>query len=303
MNPSSSRTSWLTELWTWLATLSGIGYLFTAYSVSRWLTRTSPDCSNPDLPDWSWENVECHAADGVRLAGWAASPGAPRATVVLFHGLRGNRGRMRSRMAFLLKAGYRCVAFDHRGHGESGGRWTSFGYHESRDVQAVLDFVRARWPEQPHAVLGVSMGGAALCFAARHVRGCQAVILESVYHDLESAFRNRVGIDYPAWFNRFRSGVIWVTERRLGLRLPDLAPALHVHELTPAPVLLLTGSDDPHAPPEDVSRLHSLCSEPRELRIIPGAGHDDIMEKAGDHYRGLVLDFLSRTLPPALGAS
>lgn len=296
MNPSSNRSSWITELWTWLATLSGVGYLFTAYTVSRWLTRTSPDRSSPDLPDWTWENVECQTADGVRLAGWTASPPDPHATVVLFHGLRGNRGRMLSRMAFLLEAGYRCVAFDHRGHGESGGRWTSFGYHESRDVQAVLDFVHARCPDEPLAVLGVSMGGAALCFAAKHVRGCQAVILESVYHDLESAFRNRVGVDYPAWFNRFRSGVIWLTERRLGLRLPDLAPALHVHELNPAPVLLLTGSDDPHAPPEDATRLHSLCGEPRELHIIPGAGHDDIMVKAADHYRGLILDFLRRTL-------
>ena len=34
---------------------------------------------------------------------------------------------------------------EHRLHGESGGRKSSFGYHEGRDVAAVLNLVRDRW--------------------------------------------------------------------------------------------------------------------------------------------------------------
>src|SRR5579864_7177096 len=148
---SASRASWLTDIWTTLAAASGVGYLATAYSVSRWLTRTTRKCPvrPAETQGLIWEDLECRTEDGLRLAGWLATPPRPRATVALFHGLRGNRGLTLGRINFLADAGYRCVAFDHRGHGHSDGRWTSFGYHESRDVNAVLDFIDQRWPRQP----------------------------------------------------------------------------------------------------------------------------------------------------------
>jgi pimeloyl-ACP methyl ester carboxylesterase len=230
------------------------------------------------------------------LSGWVVTPAQPRATVALFHGLRDNRSKMLNRIAFLTAAGYRCVAFDHRGHGLSQGRKTSFGYFESLDAAAVLDFVRRSWPHQAHAALGVSMGAAALCFSAGRARHCQAVILESMYHDLAGAFQGRLGRGYPPWFSRFRRGIIWVTERRLGVRLAQVAPVRHVQELAPAPVLLITGSEDPHAPPDDVERLHEACAGPREFAVIPGAGHADVCETGAASYHQLVLNFLQRRL-------
>jgi alpha-beta hydrolase superfamily lysophospholipase len=304
---SAPRASWFTGLWTSLATASGIGYLATSYTVSRWLTRTSrgepfrPETS----PGWHWEDVECRTADGLRLAGWLVTPPQPRATVALFHGLRGNRGRTWSRIAFLAEAGYRCVAFDHRGHGQSDGRLTSFGFYESRDVAAVLDFIDRRWPGQPRVGLGISMGAAALCYSSGRAREWNALILESMYHDLGKAFQSRVGSSYPSWFKRFHRGVIWITERRLGLRLAELAPIHHISKLAPTPVLLLTGSEDPHAPPEDIQELFDRCQEPREIRLVAGAGHEDVCEHGGAYYQELILDFLERRLfpPPALRAA
>jgi hypothetical protein len=53
--------------------------------------------------------------------------------------------------------------------------------------------------------------------------------------------------------------VIWVTERRLGLRLSELAPTHYVSNLARSSVLLLTGSEDPHAPPEGIQKLVENC--------------------------------------------
>lgn len=291
-------SSWLPDLLARLAVASGVGYVATAYSVSRWMTKATPGRprrtpSDQGLP---WEHLSCRTVDGQRLAGWVVTPPTPRATVVLFHGIRNNREQTLDRTAFLSAAGYRCVAFDHRAHGESTGRRTSFGYHESRDVQAVLDLVRQCWPNQPCAALGISMGAAALCYAAEHTRQLSAVILESVYHDIATAFRSRIGTRYPAWFHRFSHGVIWVTERRLGLRLHQLAPVGYVGQLAPAPVLLLTGTDDPHAPPEDAQRLYDRCEGPRELWLVPRASHRDVFEVGGLVYQERILAFLARWL-------
>jgi alpha-beta hydrolase superfamily lysophospholipase len=221
------------------------------------------------------------------------TPTAARATIVLFHGVHQNRAQTLGRTAFLVAAGYRCVAFDHRAHGESTGRRTSFGYHEGRDVAAILDLVRENWPRQPCAALGISMGAAALCYAADVVRGCAAVVLESLYHDVASAFASRLA-GYPPWFQRLSRGAIWVTERRLGLRLAQLTPAEHIGGLAPTAVLLLTGADDAHAPPTDARRLHERCGGPRELCIVPHAGHRNLFETGGQLYRQHVLEFLER---------
>src|SRR6266852_4541012 len=293
---TESKSSWLPEVLTTLAMATGVGYLAVAYSVSRWLTRPTPrpPKTTPSDLGLTWEPLQCRAADGIRLAGWLVEPRRPLGNVALFHGLRHKREKMLGRIAFLTAGGYRCVAFDHRAHGESSGKRTRFGFHENRDVLAVLDLVQQRWPHQPRAALGVSMGAAAICFAARQLRGINAFILESCYVDIGNAFSHRLKNGYPTWYQRLSRGVIWVSERRLGLRLRELVPADHIGELAPAPVLLLTGMDDHLAPPTEARQLYERCRGPREIWLVPRAGHRDVVETGGSLYRHCILDFLAR---------
>jgi alpha-beta hydrolase superfamily lysophospholipase len=295
-----TRPSWLPDLLANMALASGVGYLAAAYTVSRWLTRATSGQSlhTPTDHGLLWEPLTCRTNDGLRLSGWLMTPPRPRATVVLHHGLHGNREQTLSRAAFLTRAGYRCVAFDHRAHGASDGKRTSFGYHEARDVAAVSALVQANWPRQPRAVLGMSMGAAAVCFAAEHL-AYDAIILESMYHDLAGAFASRLASGYPPWFRRLSHGIVWVTERRLGVRMCQVAPAEHIARLAPAPVLVLTGSEDAHATPAEAERLHGRCRGPRELWLAPNARHEDVFETGGKAYQLRILEFLDRWLARA----
>jgi pimeloyl-ACP methyl ester carboxylesterase len=297
MTPAPT-TNWFDELWPRAAAASGVGYLAVAYAVSRWLTRCSP--ALVPMPEhlglFRIELLESKTSDGILLKGWAIEPANPRATVALFHGLRGHRATLMERVEFLISSGYRCVAFDHRAHGESGGAMTSFGYHERHDVRTVAELIRGRWPGQPCAALGVSMGAAALCFAGRSAHAFDAIILESVYHDLYGAFQNRVGCGFPAWFAQFRRGIIWFVERRLATRVQEIAPIDHVGLLAPRPVLLLTGYDDPHAPPHEVEALATKVLGSGQFHAIPDTGHADVCERGGALYRDLILSFLERHL-------
>jgi alpha-beta hydrolase superfamily lysophospholipase len=297
MRAMAAKFSWFDEIWPRAVAATGIGYLAVSYVVSRWLTRRSPAVLWLPISDGAVqiEDLQCQTQDGITLRGWCFEPPAPRATIALFHGMRGHRGHILERAAFLSTAGYRCVAFDHRAHGESGGSSTSFGYHERHDVTAIAALVNARWPELPRAALGVSMGAAAVCFAGPR-DSFDAFILESVYHDLAAAFKNRVGGHYPGWIRHFRRGIIWVTERRLGARMADVAPFAHIARLAPRPVLLLTGSDDPHAPPHEVQLLAEQIPHVCQFHIIPGAGHQDVCKRGGAAYRDLLLAFLERHL-------
>jgi alpha-beta hydrolase superfamily lysophospholipase len=284
---------------------TGVGYVAAAYLASRWLTRRRrrrPERTPTDL-GLPWQPLTCRTVDGLRLAGWLVEPPAPRGTVTLFHGLGCNRDQLLERIGILAGAGYRCVAFDHRAHGHSQGRRTSFGFYEGRDVEAVLDLVKHRWPAEPRVALGISMGAAAVCFGAERTRGVDAVILESMYHDILSAFTTRINAGFPAWYGWLSPGLIWITERRLRVRLEDIVPANHIGRLSPTPVLVLTGTEDSHASPEDAHRLASRLDGPHEVALIEGAGHTDLIEVAGPLYAERVLDFLDRHLPAPAGLS
>jgi alpha-beta hydrolase superfamily lysophospholipase len=289
------RSVWLKEMVARAMLGHGVGYMTASWTVSRWLTRRAPVrlTRTPTDHGLTWEPLALRTEDNIRLSGWLVEPAQPRGTVALFHGMRGSRLKMLDRLAFLVGEGYRCVSFDHRAHGKSRGRRSSFGYYEGRDVVAVRELIRERWPDQPALALGVSMGAAALCYASGRTNGWSAVVLEGLYRDLDNAFRRRIGAKYPVWFARLAPGIIRVTEKRLRLKMSQLAPIDYVSGLAPTPVLFVVGGDDALAPPSDSHQLCERYAGPRQMWVVPGAEHSDVYEKGGDEYRRRVTGFLN----------
>jgi pimeloyl-ACP methyl ester carboxylesterase len=91
---------------------------------------------------------------------YSASSGKRRPAVVLLHGFGGSKENWRvyGYRAALLAAGYRTIAIDSLGHGDSGrpaDPWMYLREHRAGDVVAVLD---AEGISRAHAI-GYSMGG------------------------------------------------------------------------------------------------------------------------------------------------
>lgn len=284
---------WLASAMARLAFMSGVGYVAAAYSVSRFLTRSR--CrkltATPADRALDYRDVSFNTEDGVRLAGWLIEPKDPIATVALFHGMRHSREALLSRIGLLHDAGYRCLAIDHRAHGESSGKRISFGWYEARDVRAASNWLEEQFPSQPKYAFGTSMGAAAICFAGPEC-GWKGIMLEGAYCDLNAAFRRRIGGYYPAWFGQLHPAVVWITERRLRMRMSDIRPVDAVARFLGVPVLVLSGERDLLAPPADGFELKNAIAASQHA-VIPGAGHNDACEKGGEAYRDLLVHFLA----------
>ncbi|MCC6992061.1 MAG: alpha/beta fold hydrolase [Acidobacteria bacterium] len=236
------------------------------------------------------EDVVMESASGARVAGWLMRGDSGRGAVLLLHGIGGDRRTMVPRAKLFHAAGFSVLLIDLQGHGESQAAHVTFGFREAQDVAAAAEFLRARLPGEPMSAVAVSMGGAALTLA-RPAPPFRAIVLESVYPDIESAVSARLEIRLGPPGGWLTPLLLWQMPLRLGIQATDLRPLEHLDRLS-APVLLASGSADPHPTSAQTAAMYARLHAPKELWMVEGAGHDDLFDHSPDDYRRRVLGFL-----------
>lgn len=103
--------------------------------------------------------------NGVRLFVQDINPSEKR-TVLFIHGWPVDHRMFEYQLSYLPYFGFRCVAVDLRGFGQSDRPWTGYDYDRlSDDIRTVIDTMRLRNIQ----LVGFSMGGAiAIRYMARH---------------------------------------------------------------------------------------------------------------------------------------
>ncbi len=209
--------------------------------------------------------------DGVELRGWFfPAMGPAQGTVIYLHGRNQNRDTSVVLAHRLVPLGYNVLAYDSRAHGTSGGRYTTFGYYEKRDVSRAIDFLGV-----DHVVLaGVSLGAAVAIQSAAEDPRVAGVVAISSFSSLEEVVRDRLPRFIPEGQIR---GAFRVVESRARMRVKDV-DAVHAASHVEVPVLLLHGDLDRFTPLAHAERIYRALGGPRELVEIPGAGHSDVLD-------------------------
>jgi len=221
---------------------------------------------------------------------------------VLLHGVWENRRRMLRRAEVLHGQGYAVLLPDLQAHGESTGRRITFGALEGHDAAAAVGFVRARLPGERIGLLGVSLGGAAALLAPAPL-GVDAVVLESVYPDINAALLNRLraglGPAAGAVFAPILAPLFRVLlPPVLGVTAADLRPADRIAAVG-APVLVATGDRDDRTTAAEARALFARAAEPKRFVLMRGAAHVDLEAHDPLAYWAEVSGFLGRHLRPA----
>ncbi|MBL7198849.1 MAG: alpha/beta hydrolase [Anaerolineae bacterium] len=228
------------------------------------------------------ERVTFQATDGVELVGWfvPGEGGEARGggTVVYSHGSGTNGPEMYSRAAFLNRAGYNVFLFDHRAHGQSGGRATTLGPLEVRDLDGAVAYLRSRPDVDPERIgaWGGSMGAGVVIGAAAGNPAIRAIVADSVYADMAELWHRFGYVGIRRTPIRWSWGVPmrWATWLWTGEDIAAFKPVELIARIGPRPVLIIHGERDNGAcTVSDARRLYRASGEPKELWIVPGAGH------------------------------
>lgn len=241
----------------------------------------------------AYEDVSFRDSAGLLLRGWWV-PATGNRTVVMIHGWTSSRAETTSKSVYLHAAGYNLLLFDLRGHGTSDGSYTTMGFAEPADISSAVSFARQRAPTAPIALLGYSMGGALAVEAGARNPDVAAVIEDSGYGSLSAVIATRFSqvTRLPSFLD---AGMLAIERLDLGFEAGAVRPAgdaTHLHK----PLLAIIGTADTMVPPAQGESIYRAAAGPRQLLLIPGAGHVGGFLKDPALYQRTVLSFLATSL-------
>ena len=227
-----------------------------------------------DIP-LDFEDVRLQTEDGVEIHGWWIPSDGAEATVLMFHGNAGNISHRLQRISFFHDLGVDTLIIDYRGYGRSQGRPSEKGlYRDATAAYRHLTEVRRIDPSRI-VIFGKSLGGAvATDLAVREKAG--GLVLESTF----TSIRDMARLLIP----------ILPVHLLVRTRLDSLSkiPRLEV------PLLVIHGDRDEIVPFEQGKRIFEAATSETEFLSIPGAGHNDVLDRGGDPYREAFRTFFDR---------
>jgi len=206
--------------------------------------------------------------DGVVLHGWFfdAGPGA-RGTVLVLHGNAQNLSTHVNSVLWLVKEGFNLFIFDYRGYGKSAGSPGIKGVHLDAQAALMTLLTMPGVDNKRVVILGQSLGGAIAVYTVANFSRKEriaALVIDSAFSSYRGIARDKPAehcitrpFQYPLtfFFNDYYSPVRWI------------------RKVSPVPVLILHGEEDPVVPIRHGRALYEAAVQPKELWETAPPGH------------------------------
>lgn len=276
-----------------------VGWLAAEF-LSPFLIIIPPPGHRYDIPNFDrerFQNFELITSDQLKLsAAFRPSNLAETRSVVIFvHGIGGKKEHFMGMADWLANQGFASVVFDGRAHGQSGGRYCTFGYKEKQDIQVIVNWVRERLPEVKIGIWGNSLGGAIALQSLAIEPHLSFGIVQSTFADLEQVvfdYRNRIlqGFGSRSISNRALRRAGWIA----GFDPGSVRPAQAARQLE-QPILLIHGEQDRNISVDNGQQIfQALPSSNKHFIRVPGADHFDVFDKGGPGLHDELMYFLAQ---------
>jgi uncharacterized protein len=260
-------------------------------------TETAPAPSKVEIPmnlGFEVKEVTFSSEDGITLAGWLI-PSQNGATIILLHGFGGNRTGMIWHAQQLVNAGYGVLMYDERASGESGGMYRSYGWEDTRDVKAAIQFLKSHNAGKSIGALGCSMGADIAVYSAALYPEIGAT-----WGDGNSSVRAK---DIGAPKDPLMAAIIagnytldWMYTVKLGIKAPT--PLVDViGQIAPRPLMLVGGGRPINILGSEgevyTHRFAKLAGPSAQAWVIPEATHCDGPSVRREEYTQRMIEFFN----------
>ncbi|MFC1998879.1 alpha/beta hydrolase [Chloroflexota bacterium] len=254
---------------------------------------------NPAALGLSYEDVSFLSRDDeIDLKGWFFPVADSDRVIVMVHGVDLHRADSSIGMldiaASLVKHGYNVLAFDLRGHGESGGSSGYVGYYERRDLHGAIYYVKGRGFTKI-GVLAYSMGAATAIMTAAENEDIAAIVSDS-------SFSNIKDIIVPQFKKRVKLPKIFLKPLLLLARITyrfnfmAMNPIKYLSAFN-KPIFFIHGDQDETIPVEHATQLYEAATSPKkQLWITTGVAHVRSYVIYNEEYIEKVTAFFDSTL-------
>ncbi|WP_264502221.1 alpha/beta hydrolase [Luteolibacter flavescens] len=236
--------------------------------------------------------------DKVEMRVWEARPKElPRAAILVLHGVSDSKASQVEGLRYLARRGVYAMAPDFRAHGDSGGKFATYGYQEKNDLTLLRRAIEKEFPGIPVGLWGTSYGGAVALQAMSVDGGFDFGIIESTFADLRAVAQDQVTMRTTLPVSGLGPYFIDAAGKLASFDPGAVAPERAIEKVR-APVLHLHGEADELIPIAQGWRIASHAKG-ENYRFVPIARGTHYHLRAGDpaKYHREVEGFLDKVVP------
>ncbi|MCM3652207.1 alpha/beta hydrolase [Metabacillus litoralis] len=230
---------------------------------------------------------------GYSIKGSLIAPHDTNRYIIICHGVTVNRLNSVKYMNLFLQKGWNVVIFDHRRHGESGGKTTSYGHYEKFDLQSVVHWLKKEVGES--IVLGIhgeSMGAVtSLLYAGMVEDGANFYIADCPFTELEAQLLYRLKVEYKVPSLLVMPIAKPFVQLRDRYSIKGVSPLNAIANIE-NPVLFIHSKDDDYVPAEMSKRLYEKKKGPKKLYIAEKGAHAMSYTENREQYAEIINKFL-----------
>lgn len=255
-----------------------------------------PNTETPANYGLKYKDVFVITSDGKRLSGWYIPNNLNKGTVILCHGVKKNKANILNVTRYVHSAGYEIYQFDFRGHGDSDKSKISYGYEETKDIKAIVNYLKSLGKNKL-GIYGLSMGGAIILLSAPQNPELKVIVVDSTFASCEGMISYRIGKFFPEELkNILVKLTMFYASAFYGINIDKIAPINIVSKIN-RPILFITGDKDTTIVPSNTYRLYNAANQPKELLVIKGLKHAQTINSP--FFKAKLIEFLNNYLPKA----
>ena len=219
--------------------------------------------------DWQFEVVTLETSDELELAVWfIPTKDQTDKAIVILHGYPADKGNLLNWASF-LKGKYHLLFLDFRYFGKSEGSFTSFGYHERKDVLAAIKFLKEKGVDKI-GLMGFSFGASVALLTLPETNDVAAVVADTPFANLDLMGKTYYGnlpfLQKPLTaLSKFWGRVIY------GIEANEIASEEAVKKVQ-TPIFIIHSRQDETTLVENAERLKEALKDNKKFGFTIGVG-------------------------------